>query len=275
MNPTYPPVENHYYREGIYETILAILKENGINKPTRKDIASADEFHVRGAAVSMELAKEAGFNEALKILDVGCGIGGPCRMLADEFGCHATGIDLTKEYIRTATLLSELTGLQDKTIFIQADALQLPFEDNSFDVVWTQHVQMNIADKEGFYTEIKRVLKQGGRLVYYDIFKRNDEPIHYPVPWAKDASISFLFKTTALAACLASLGFTETHTTDQTAAAIAFFSAMFGNKLPQPVPALNLQVLLGADAKEKFANLFRNLKEEKVALQSGICQVNK
>ena len=78
------------------------------------------------------------------ILDVGCGLGGPARMIADEKGCTVTGLDLSQEFINTAKALSKLVNLDSKTTFLKADALDLPFERNSFDIVWTQHVQMNI-----------------------------------------------------------------------------------------------------------------------------------
>ena len=158
-------IENHYFKSSLLEDILKRLEEKGVdlNNVKRTDIAGVDEFHVRGAAVSKELANAINMN-GLNVLDVGCGLGGPCRMLAEEFNCTATGIDLSNEYIRTATGLSKLVKLDDKTTFIQGDATELPFDDNVFDVVWTQHVQMNIPDKIKFYSEIFRVLKPGGTL---------------------------------------------------------------------------------------------------------------
>ncbi len=131
-------IEKHYYRTALFEDILKRLKDLDVNldNVTRKDIASVDEFHVRGAAVSKELAKTINLKKA-NILDVGCGIGGPCRMLSDEYSCHVTGIDLCEEFIRTATHLSELVGLSHCTKFIYGDATQLPFDENVFDVVWT------------------------------------------------------------------------------------------------------------------------------------------
>ena len=153
-------IENHYLKEGLYEDIIKRLTEQNIdlNDVKRTDIAGADEFHVRGAAVSKELANSIDLQGAA-VLDVGCGLGGPCRMLADEHGCRTTGIDLSNEYIKTATELSKLVKLNDKTTFRQGDAANLPFDNNNFDVVWTQHVQMNIPDKKKFYAEINRVLK--------------------------------------------------------------------------------------------------------------------
>ena len=153
-------IERHYLKEGLFEDIVERLKDQGINLDSvkRSDIAGVDEFHVRGATVSKELAGSIDLN-GLEILDVGCGLGGSCRMLAEEFSCNTTGIDLSQEYIRTAKELSRLVRLTNKTEFLVGDGGNLPFRDNSFDVVWTQHVQMNIPDKNKFYSGIKRVLK--------------------------------------------------------------------------------------------------------------------
>lgn len=263
------PTERHYSQPGIFEKILAALEKQGIRAITRKDIAAADEFHVRGVQVSRELANEAALSKNTRVLDIGCGIGGPCRMLAEEFGCSATGIDITAEYIRTAQLLSEQTGLAGLTRFMQADALQLPFPHESFDVVWTQHAQMNIADKERLYAEMQRVLVKRGRLVYYDILKKGSEPLHYPVPWANDASISFLIRSHSLHELLSASGFIRIQTKDQTMAGIDFLQRMVSNITNGPRP-IGLHLLIGDSAGEKLANLLTNLKEERAELQSGI-----
>ncbi|MEP7229880.1 MAG: class I SAM-dependent methyltransferase [Ginsengibacter sp.] len=268
------PVKKHYSREGLYETILQRLQEQGIDKITRKDIAAVDEFHVRGAEVSFELASAAGFDQHTKLLDVGCGIGGPCRMLADKYGCKVTGIDITDEFIRTAQLLSELLNLQHLSTFIQGDALHLPFEDNSFDVVWTQHVQMNIENKNTFYSEIHRVLKAGGRFIYYDIFKNNNDPLHFPVPWANDVSLSFLFTKEDLGKKLSGLGFTKIETKDQTNEAINFFSKLFDKIAKEGAPKVGLYLIMGEGTPVKMGNLLKNIMEGKLELESGMYEKN-
>ena len=264
------PVEQHYFQEGIFEHIIQLLKETGKEKITREDITVVDEFHVRGGKVSLGLAAEAGFDKDTLVLDVGCGIGGPCRMLAAKYGCKATGIDLTEEFIRTAKLLSHETGLENLTSFVQGNALNLPFKNESFDVVWTQHVQMNIEDKQRFYSEIKRVLKKGGRFIYYDIFSKNQEKLYFPVPWATDQSLSFLITVNELNNLLTSLGFAKVQTKDQTPEAISFFDELMEKTAKEGPPKVGIFVLMGKATNEKLSGLVRNIKENKVELQSGI-----
>lgn len=266
------PVEQHYYREGLYETIMHKLQEIGITAVTRKDISGVDEFHIRGAAVSQELAKDAGFEKNNTVLDIGCGLGGACRMIAEEYGCNVTGIDITEEYIQTAERLTQLIKVEGKIQFLKSDALHLPFKEESFDFAWTQHVQMNIEDKKTFYTEIYRVLKSGGRFIYYDVLSADQTPLHYPVPWADEASISFLITASALNELLMNLGFVRIQTHDQTPAGMKFFEELFDKMSKGESPKISLPLLIGATSKEKFENLYRNFKEGKLEIQSGIYQ---
>ena len=82
----------------------------------------------------------------MKVLDIGCGIGGTARYLASQFGCQVTGIDLTAEFIETGNRLCERTGLADKIQLIQASALESGLEAGIFDVACMLHVGMNIED---------------------------------------------------------------------------------------------------------------------------------
>ena len=236
---------------------------------TREDIAPVDEFHVRGAAVSKELATSIDLNNKT-VLDIGSGLGGPCRMLADTYNCMATGIDLSNEYVRTATKLSELVGLSSKTKYVQGDAAELPFADNSFDVVWTQHVQMNVPDKQKFYSEISRVLKPGGHFLYYDILKNNDSVVSYPMPWSSTENESFLFKNIEMEAILTSLGLTKVSSTNQTAAGIEFFEGLLAKIKEFGPPKIGLNVLMGETTKPKLVNLLEHLKSDALMLESGV-----
>ncbi len=264
-------IERHYLKEELYEDIINCLKEQSIplDKVKRSDIASVDEFHVRGAAVSQELANSIDL-KGVSVLDVGCGLGGPCRMLADKYNCQATGIDLSNEYIRTANKLSKLVNLNNKTTFIQGNATELPFEDNTFDVVWTQHVQMNIPDKKKFYSEIIRVLKTGGYFLFYDVLKKGDGEISYPMPWASNANLSFLFKAKEIDVILKEFGLTKEQSTDQTQAGIDFFDSLVARLKEFGSPKMGLNVLMGETTKPKLMNLLNHLKNGELELKSGV-----
>ena len=97
------------------------------------------------------------------MLDAGSGIGGTARYPARQFGCHVTAVDFTEEYCDTSRWLNRLVGLDACISVRHADVTDLPFPPASFVVVFSQHVQMNVADKAALYDEARRVLRPRGR----------------------------------------------------------------------------------------------------------------
>jgi ubiquinone/menaquinone biosynthesis C-methylase UbiE len=269
---TEPNIQAHYAHHNLYETIIQTLTQMGIapGHISRKELAAIDEFHVGGQEISNELAAAAGLQAGMRVLDAGCGIGGACRMLADEYECEVTGIDITADYIRTAQQLSAITGLQHRTRFTEGSVLALPFDNNTFDAVWTQHVQMNIADKKTFYAEIHRVLASHGRFVYYDILGHDHLPLHFPVPWASDTSLNFLVTSAQLHQLLLETEFQCVQITDETTKGIAFLNKLFIRIAQKGLPALGLHLLMGNTAMEKLNNLRTNLIEGRIVLESGV-----
>ena len=128
---------------------------------------------------------------------------------------------------------------------------------------------MNIAAKKTFYAEIYRVLKTGGRFIYYDILGKA-EPVHYPVPWAADAAMSFLITSQQLHTLLTETGFQRIQVTDETEKGIGFFNKLFTRIAQKGLPALGLHLLMGDTAQQKLNNLRSNLIEEKIVLESGV-----
>ena len=171
-------------RDSLTTRIVEALRESGrpIDALTYRDLIPVSELHNRGKQATVDLARLSEIKPEQHVLDVGCGIGGPARTLAAEFGCRVTGIDISDEFCTAARSLNELVGLSDKISIRAADALALPFEDESFDIVWTQHASMNIADKQALFTEMHRVLRPGGKLALHDVMAGPVQPVHFPVP---------------------------------------------------------------------------------------------
>ena len=207
------------------------------------------------------------------MLDVGGGIGGPARTLAHEFGCAVTVLDLTEAYCRAGEELTAATGLAGKVSFRQGDAVAMPFPDGAFDLVWTQHSSMNIADKERLYGECRRVLRPGGRLAFHEIMAGATQPVHFPVPWARDPALSFLQPPGEIRAVLNGLGFDEVAWVDTTGSAAAWFRAWAARRAEGgPPPPLGLHLLLGNVFPEMGANMLRNLEEGRVVMVQAVLE---
>lgn len=266
--PMNAAIETHYTRADLADFILAALEKAGkdVNRLTPEELAPIDQFHIRGRAATLELARAAGLDASKRVLDVGSGIGGTSRCLAREFGCRVTGIDLTEEYCRTAAMLTARTGLAHLVDYRQGDAISLPFDDGAFDVVWTEHVAMNIPDKARLYKEIHRVLKPGGTLAIYDVLAGPSGPVVFPVPWARTPDTSFLASPQELRTLLEGTAFTVADWSDTTEAARAWFVSLAEKISKEGFPALGFHLLLGSDFKEMAQNQGRNLQEGRIAL---------
>ena len=225
-------ISKHYGISGILDSILEGLKSSGKNLQALElnDLSPIDEFHTRGKESTVELANLAQIQSHHNVLDVGCGLGGSARFLTNEYGCYVTGVDLTNEYIDVANKLTEFVNLTDRISFKQASALELPFPSENFDVVWTEHVQMNIADKEKFYSELSRVLKPNGRLVFHDVFFGTAGSPHYPTPWAEYDSLSSLCTQEEAKTALQKSNLVVNEWEDKSEQSLEFFKNMIKKK---------------------------------------------
>ena len=266
-------VESHYTRPGLENTILTALRNAGknIDQLNVDDLAPIDEFHTRGREASASLASLLDIQPDFQVLDVGSGIGGPSRYLASRFGCRVTGVDLVREYCLVAESLARRVRLDSLLAYRQGDATQKLFDEAFFDIVWTQHASMNIADKKKLYSEFFRVLKPGGKLAVYDVLQGvNGGAIHFPVPWAPDASISHLIRGDEARRLLRETGFNETVWEDKTESVIDWIRQMMDRANLSGTPVIGLNVLVGPHWPNLVKNLLRNFEEGRIAVAQGV-----
>jgi len=268
MTDTTMKVRGHYSATNLTDRIksaLAAITPDG-QPLTVAQLAPLDQFHTRGILATTELASATRLDSLSRVLDLGCGIGGPARYLAANFGCKVTGVDLSPGFIEAAIYLTARCGLSDRVMFQVGDAMRLPFEDAAFDVVFLQHVAMNIEDRDALYVEIRRILVPGGRFATYDLVLRDGDVV-FPAPWAPDALTSFLFTESATRAALERAGFKAILWRDDTQTARDWFKAAMAGPPPS---GLHLGVVMGPDFQAKTANLARNLRENRLGVLSAI-----
>ena len=209
MTDTNIKVREHYSAVGLTDRIKAALTTIAPESQalTVAQLAPLDQFHTRGILATEELARAAGLDTSTRVLDLGCGIGGPARYLA-----------------------------------------------------------MNIADRAALYKEMRRILAQGGRFVTYDLVLRNGDVL-YPVPWASDASASFLLTEGETRTALEEAGYNVVLWRDDTQLAQDWFKTVVGT---QPQSGPNLGVVMGPDFSAMTGNLARNLRENRLGVLSAV-----
>ena len=201
-------IQRHYGGRPLIQRIEDTLRAAGIDplRPSRRDLWPFENLHASGIEATRRHAQQAGIQAGMYVLDVGCGLGGASRYLAAECSCRVAAIDLTPDFVEVARVLTARCGLANSIEFRQADALALPFRENTFDHVWCHSVTMNIEDKDKFALEVARVLKPSARFSCIEIAQGLGGPPLFPLPWANDESSSFLVSPTEMRSVLEKAG---------------------------------------------------------------------
>lgn len=264
----------HWAGADLIDRVEAALAEAGLTPDgtTVEALAPLDHFHARGLPATVELADALEIPAGSRLLDIGCGIGGPARYFAQRFDCHVDGIDLTPPFIEVARRLTERTGLDDRVRMSLGNAMDLQFADASFDGALCQHVTMNIADRAGFFSGVFRVLRPGGffALSEHGLGAAGDP--YYPLPWSDDGSGAFLVTPDETRARLAEAGFAGIAIEDTGAAYLAGYEAAIARSDAGELPAFGSHILLGRTAPEKTRNAARNIAEGRTAPIRVICR---
>lgn len=251
---------------GLVSAISSALDAAGVDRATLRpaDLAAVDEFHIRGRAATLEIIEALGVTASSRVLDLGSGLGGPARTVAEETGCTVTGVDLTAEFCDAATALSLWTGMSDRTSFHVGDATATDLPDGAFDAALTVHVAMNIADKPALYAEAFRLLRPGGRFVVYDVVQGEGGSVHFPVPWAADSTTSFLASAERMRELLPAAGFEVVSEVDSSDESLAWFQQMRARIERDGPPPVTFATFLGDAFGQMVANQVANLAERRI-----------
>jgi SAM-dependent methyltransferase len=264
---------SHYSASDIEARILSGIRAAGLNPEERlqpERLANLDHFHTGGLRASRELLEATQIRAEHRVLDIGAGLAGSARLLASAVGCRVDCIEMSADYCAGAALLNRLTGLEDLIEVHQGSALDLPFPDGSFDVVWMQNVGMNIEDKGTLYGEIARVLRPGGRYGFQEMAAGSEPASYFPLPWATEPADSFLISADDMRSALGGCGLVVELFEDTSDDHLRRTTT---SPAPPPPNHLGLAIFVD-DLGRKAANARRSLEEGQVRLVRGVFRLS-
>jgi ubiquinone/menaquinone biosynthesis C-methylase UbiE len=132
------------------------------------ELLMGEQIHIGGFAESMVMANQAEIKEGQKVLDLCSGLGGGVRFLVNNFNVRAYGLEGSEHMIKEAQKRTQAERLADRIEYKQGDVTSIPWEDNTFDVVWGEDAWCYIHSKETLIKEAARVLKPGGKIAFSD-----------------------------------------------------------------------------------------------------------
>jgi ubiquinone/menaquinone biosynthesis C-methylase UbiE len=251
-------VAHHYARSGLIEAIESGLAQMGKTRDTATidDLSAVDEFHIGGRKATEELMAKLEVAAADHVLDVGSGLGGPARFVADRYKCRVSGIDLTLDYVEAGSRLCQWLGLDDRVTLQQASALATPFQPSTFSKAYMLHVGMNIQDKESLCREVARVLQPRALFAVYDVMRTGEGEFRFPVPWATTSESSKVRGPEDYKRALERAGFEILLERNRRDFALAYFADQKARSLAAGASgALSLHTLMGERRQDQIRNM--------------------
>ncbi len=261
-------VAQHYTTGGLLGRIDAALKAAGANptQPTIDDLKPVDEFHTAGLEATTALLDQVDISQKMTAYDLGCGIGGTARHLAHTYGVHVEGVDLTDEYVEAGRALNDRLGLGKTIALRQGTVLDLPWQNDSANLVTMFHVGMNIADKPTLFAEVARVLKPGGTFAIFDVMRGGVAgDLIFPLPWATESETSHVDAADTYRRAANLAGLNEVASRDRTDFAKAYFERVMATMAKNGPAPIGIHLLMSGDPRQKLQNYVENLHAGRIA----------
>lgn len=128
----------------------------------------SEQIHSGGPEATDFLAKKLGLKKGMLVCDICSALGAPARYIANKYGVMVKGVDATKTMLQKAIERTKAAKLDNMIEYFEANAMDLPFKKDTFDVVWGQEAWCYVSDKNRLLQEAHRVLKPGGMIGFTD-----------------------------------------------------------------------------------------------------------
>lgn len=207
------------------DRVFGSLRHVGIDPDgplTVTDLAAFDQYHYFGAKAVREAIDVLSLSADHHVLDVGAGLGGPARLMADEARCAVTAIELQTDLHEISRLLTERCGLADKVTHLNGDVLAQDFSDRGFDAAVSWLVFLHIANREKLFSVLHDALRPGGLFYFEDYYARGPLTDTEKNTLAEDVYCHYLPDLDRYVAELEQAGFINIETIDMTPEWIPF-----------------------------------------------------
>ena len=267
-------IENFWTRGDVFSRVHQAMSEAGlINKKLEiEELFPIDQYHARGIAATVDLGKRMPISKNQKIIDIGCGLGGPARYYAKEFKCFITGIDITPSFIEIGNEFNRLTSMSDNVELLVGNGEVLDFDNETFDGAYSQHVTMNISNREKFFSEAFRVLKKDSFFAFTEHGLGPEGNPIFPLPWANSLEMSFLLPPQKTILILKDIGFSDIKIIETAEKYISGYEKLIKLKSENKKPVLGIHVIGGESMSERSRNSMQSIKENKTLPFEIVCK---
>jgi len=220
-----------YIEKDLIGAIDRLVPDGSTNRTTPEELQYIDQYHAGGSEAVARLLDSLSLSPSDFVLDVGSGLGGPARQVAETSGCRVTGVDITRAYVEAACELTARCGLSDRVRFVHSDIVDF-VPARQFDAGFTMHVQMNIEAKREWFAEIATRLAPGARFAVWEVCRTSETELPWPLPWSMDGTDSYVATSDDLRDAILNAGFDAVEWVDEATWVSSWFESTFAGGLP-------------------------------------------